>query len=254
MSEKQDRLDEKEVRELLKEAEEASTLPWTLTEEADEHVISAPEVAVEIARIPHGEGTIFDARYVFRAVNAVPALCRTVLALTKELEQHRAAIAEAASKPSYADDVRGMTDDLISDINSGVINTREDVSRWLDESSEVIYDADAQKVLDQSKNGDAYYEETGVEKPEATIVAAYALRKDLLEALEERGYDPNRPRPRKTCESCGEEVELDSPDDEDCPECENRLDGHPREEDEDENEDNDEDDELFTGPVDDTDR
>ena len=151
---------------------------------------------------------------------------------------YRAKHPEEPAPNSHAENVSSLVDRLIGEINSGNIRTGDDVSRWLDESSEVIHYTEADQILAESMNEDAYYEETEAERVERTTLATYAMRADLRDELRSRGYDADHPKPRVHCDSCDEDVFVDDPDDQDCPECGERLDGTAPSDDEDDEDGN----------------
>lgn len=82
-----DKVTADEARALLVVANECSLLPWEMRDDGDDYVIDAPEAAVEIGRVHRNEGAEIDAAWIVRAVNAMPALARTVIAQGEEIER-----------------------------------------------------------------------------------------------------------------------------------------------------------------------
>ena len=88
-----------------------SLLPWELETDGDDWIVTAPEAASEIARLPRLEGAETDARHIVAAVNAHRDLAETV---ASEPERIAAAVAAEVDRIYRAATV-GLDDYLAAD-------------------------------------------------------------------------------------------------------------------------------------------
>jgi hypothetical protein len=113
--------------------------------------------------------------------------------------------AHAVLRASYYREIRGLADDLLDELKRGALEVDgEAVDRWIHETLDghqrVIYTYEAQMVAIISDHDNAYADNYGADGlvQDGAInwagIAYAAMREDLLEELDSRGFDPNDPQ------------------------------------------------------------